>query len=50
MTRMEHNRNIYDLYQWIEEKGDCSVQMNDNPQMTNDQSEWICERRKRKRV
>ena len=41
MRRMEHNRNNKKQNQWIEEKEDCSVQMNDNHRMTDIQSEWI---------
>ena len=41
MRMMEHNRNTSHQYQWIEEKGECSVQTNDNQRMTNHQSEWI---------
>ena len=41
MRRMEHTRNNSHQYQWTEEKGDWSVQMNDNQRMIGHQSEWI---------
>ena len=41
MRIMESNRNNDSQYQWIEEKGDWSVQMNDNHQMNENQFEWI---------
>ena len=40
ISNKPYGNNHYQ-YQWIEEKGDYSVQMNDNPRMTEKKTQWI---------